>query len=672
MQAFLASQASAIDPERLLELFVDLFEAIRPPMRKRTAIEVENYTRLISYLEQDAVLAAAVRDHLLTLLTSRRLVRFFADSGILPATGFFSELGRILTDRLLPEVLDEGEFQDCLRRVFHRPDDWVWLDALPPELTQRFWSVLAETPGTTYEASIGYLANQMIDAMLLLAYRISGLSSEPEFNRLGARFARHANRFQSTAAAAQRYADALRAGLDERRMPQDDAGELIVLLDQCREALDDGRRIALRHGTSLRLTYLLRRSRQTLRRIELLTELLATAGDTGREKSTLTAWSTLVREALRMEARRNSPRQHISQGIEILALRVTDNAAKTGEHYIAESRPQYLRMWRAAAGAGVIIACLALLKIFTGMADLAPAGYALLYSLIYGLGFVLIYMLHMTIATKQPAMTAQTIAGYLGSAEQGRVNDLERVVDLFAAVTRSQLAAILGNVLLALPTALLIGYGLSRWKGSPILDAGEAEYLLHALDPLGWAIPHAAIAGVFLFLAGLISGYFDNRASFSRIGIRVANLRWLRNTFSTARAERVGTYVEDHLGGLMGNFLFGCMLGSAGTIGVILGLPIDIRHVAFAAANLGYALQAFDFALPWQTVAWTSLGVALIGFTNLTVSFALALRVSLKARDAEFSKRRELLRRLWLRFKARPGSFLLPKGKTDTNQQGPA
>ena len=43
-----------------------------------------------------------------------------------------------------------------------------------------------------------------------------------------------------------------------------------------------------------------------------------------------------------------------------------------------------------------------------GKLDLAPIGYALGYSLIYGLGFVVIYMLHLTIATKQPAMTGLT------------------------------------------------------------------------------------------------------------------------------------------------------------------------------------------------------------------------------------------------------------------------
>jgi site-specific recombinase len=137
-------------------------------------------------------------------------------------------------------------------------------------------------------------------------------------------------------------------------------------------------------------------------------------------------------------------------------------------------------------------------------------------------------------------------------------------------------------------------------------------------------------------------------------------LRWLCAGFGSARAERVGTYIEDNLGGLMGNFLFGCMLGSAGTIGMILGLPLDIRHIAFATANLGYAWQAFDYSLPLRTLLWAGMGVAMIGFTNLAVSFALALWMALKARGVEFTQTRELLRRLWRLFKTQPALFLFP------------
>jgi site-specific recombinase len=320
-------------------------------------------------------------------------------------------------------------------------------------------------------------------------------------------------------------------------------------------------------------------------------------------------------------------------------------------------------MLRAAAGAGLIIAAMALLKIFTSKMELPLMGYATLYSLNYGLGFVLIYMLHLTIATKQPAMTAQTIAGYLGGVGQGasllRKAELDQLVALIVAVARSQFAAIVGNVAVALPTAIVLSLSLARLNGAPIIDVGKAAHLLDDLSPLGWAIPHAAVAGVFLFLSGLISGYFDNKASYARIGERVARLGWLGSVFGGARAARIGAYVEEHLGGLMGNFLFGCMLGTAGIIGIIVGLPIDIRHIAFSSANLGYALVAFDFELPWQTILWAGLGVALIGLTNLAVSFVLALWVALKARGVVFTQKRELLRRLWARFRVAPLSFFV-------------
>ena len=49
-------------------------------------------------------------------------------------------------------------------------------------------------------------------------------------------------------------------------------------------------------------------------------------------------------------------------------------------------------------------------------------------------------MLHFVIATKQPSMTAATLAAAISQAG-GRLRDTERIVDLLAATLRSQLAA---------------------------------------------------------------------------------------------------------------------------------------------------------------------------------------------------------------------------------------
>jgi site-specific recombinase len=308
----------------------------------------------------------------------------------------------------------------------------------------------------------------------------------------------------------------------------------------------------------------------------------------------------------------------------------------------------------------VLIGGMALLKIFAAGLNAPLFVEAFLFSMIYGLGFVTIYLLGLTVATKQPAMTAQTLASHLSDLKPNRAADLDRLVDLVAAVFRSQLAAIAGNVMLALPVAIALGWGISVWLGQPVVNMGKGAHLLSDLDPLSWAIPHAAIAGFFLFLSGLITGYFDNQAAYSDLGARIARLRWLRRLTGKDRAQRFGDYLQAHMGGIMGNFLFGCMLGSTGVIGTIFGLPLDIRHIAFSSANIGYALVSFDFALPLRALLWATLGIAAIGFTNLTVSFALALRTALGARRVQFEHWSPLLRAIWRRFRQQPRSFLLP------------
>ena len=53
-------------------------------------------------------------------------------------------------------------------------------------------------------------------------------------------------------------------------------------------------------------------------------------------------------------------------------------------------------------------------------------------------------------------------------------------------------------------------------------------------------------------------------------------------------------------------------------------------------------------------------GIALIGVTNLSVSFALALWVALKARDADFTGSRGLGSLLIARMRTAPARFFVP------------
>ena len=641
-----------------LELMRRLVAALRPKNR-RDAGAGDRYQFMLDRLEADPELLAAFRGHVVHFIATRRLVTFFTDSGVLPGTGFFSEWWRILGSRLLPEVPDERRLKDCLHVIYDRTDDWRWLEATPPEYSRRFWALIAPADELR---TIDWrsIQEQMLDAGLLLAHRVSGLGVESELMRASPSFDDDTPRFVALSAEALDFVNAFRAALSDPEQVADDGSQLQVIADQCHDTLQRIRKRALTVGTSLHLSYVLTRSEQSLERLRELVVILSFGQQTDARDEAIQSWAEFAHAAFLAENRRNSLRFYVSQLSRLLAVRVTENAARSGEHYICESNADYRHMWRSAAGAGALIGCMALLKIKAAALHAPLFGEAFMFSMIYGLGFVTIFLLGMTVATKQPAMTAQTLAGLLGDIKPTRSADLEKLVDVVAAVSRSQLAAIAGNVMVALPVAIAVGFGLSYWAGEPLIGVGKSAHLIADVDPLSWALPHAAIAGFYLFLSGLITGYFDNRAAYADIGPRIGRLRWLQALFGRERAGRFGNYIQERLGGIMGNFLFGCMLGSTGVIGTILGLPLDIRHIAFASANLGYALVGFQFELPLKAIAWAAFGIAAIGFTNLAVSFALALRTAMRARGIHFEHWGPLLRVLWKRVNHQPRSFLMP------------
>ncbi len=644
-----------------------LVAILRP--RGRDDDAAGRYAAMLDRLEADPGLAAAFRSRVVHFVATRRLVTFFTDSGVLPGTGFFSEWWRILGHRVLPEAPDERRLKDCLHVIYDRPDDWRWLEAIPAGHSRRFWALLAPAgadPGIDWRG----IQEQMLDAVLLLAHRISGLGVDGELMRAAPDFDDHTPRFVALSAEALDFVTAFRAMLDGDREAFDDGSQLRVIIDQCEETLKRIRKRAMTIGTSLHLSYLLTRGEQSLARLAELASILADTGQATVQAGALHAWAEFARAAFLAENRRNSLPFYLGQLSRLLAVRVTENAARSGEHYICDNDADYRGMWKSAAGAGVLIGAMALLKIQAAALGAPLAVEALLFSLIYGLGFVAIFLLGFTVATKQPAMTAQALAGRLGDLRPNSAADVERLVDVVAAVSRSQFAAIAGNVAVALPVAIALGAGLSHWLGSPVVDAGKAAHLAADLDPLSWAIPHAAIAGFYLFLSGLISGYFDNHAAYADIGRRVGRLRWLVRLAGAPRAARLGEALQQNLGGIMGNFLFGCMLGSTGVVGTILGLPLDIRHIAFSSANLGYALTGSGFALPLQVILWSALGVAAIGLTNLAVSFVLALRTALGARQIRFMHWGPVLGAIGRRLRTQPRSFALPPRPTPPTDAG--
>jgi site-specific recombinase len=275
------------------------------------------------------------------------------------------------------------------------------------------------------------------------------------------------------------------------------------------------------------------------------------------------------------------------------------------------------------------------------------------------------HILHFSLATKQPAMTAAAIAASLDlSRDEKTAARMDRLTDSVARVTRSQLAAIVGNIALTLPTAIILTYLIWWTTGAHIVSPEKASKLVHDASILTLAPMYAAIAGVVLFFGGLISGYFDNKASYSRIGERLRAHRGLNRLLGVSTSQRFANYIENNLGALAGNAALGVMLGLVGPLGHALGLPLDVRHVTIASASLGLALPVAYLDLSLGTAFAIVFGIAAIGFFNLTVSFSLTLLLAFKARQVSLPERARFLPTLWRRLRDRPRDFFLPPAAT--------
>ena len=683
-----------IDPHSdRIEMLVALVEQLRPARRQDRAVAADAARTLTALLQAHPGHASALHSYLARLLDTRRHASLYTDIGILSNDGFVTELKRRIAYRALPPALGDVYLADAIDQVLYDKNDYLWIRAVPtPDWLALFDTVAAAPPAPhTEPADPGRtLLLGMLEAIRTLSCRVCALGLEPRLLRSHADIENFDSPFLMQNIEVNDYLDGYQRLLADGAPPED-ARHLLVMLDQCSAVIDKVRKNAATQGTSVALTYLLVALTQSIDRLRKLLFLVDLSGDlpaaptvdlaqvaqdatpASEPPTSLrrAAAIALAEELIEAHNKKYTVRDMVAVNIDLLARNVTENASRTGEHYIADSRGELGRMFLSSAGAGVIVGFMALFKILMGSLRAAPLVEAFLFSMNYSLGFVLIHTLHFTIATKQPAMTASRIASGLSSKDGSNI-DLDSMADLISKVLRTQCMAVLGNLATVLPVAYLIAMGWWLATGKHLVTPAKAAHMLHDIHPYASpALFYAAIAGVCLFLAGLISGYYDNKAVYTQMAQRVTQLRGLRRLLGEARLQRFGHYLENNLGGLMGNFFFGILLGTIGTLGYLLGLPLDIRHVTFSAANAATAWVALDQQFTWEQTAAAVGGFLAIGLVNLAVSFALALWVALRARKVHFKQGMSLLHTMGRRFISAPLDFIIgptcaPSGTPDT------
>ncbi|MDO9401047.1 MAG: site-specific recombinase [Polaromonas sp.] len=600
-----------------------------------------------------------------TLVSTVDATPLFADFGFAPRAAFLSELGERLRYKLLPGTPETTHAIELFMLLFPTPFDARWLKLLDEATLARLGDLLSP-PASAHTADsaddkaphgAGGTLRQDWQAMLLeaLTYctsqvRATGFS--PEL-RLRMNALSLANKpFHGLAS----DLDAIRAALLAHGP---DSGALHLALDQFKSQLEACRSAAAsiyvhldEHGISVGLVFRLRQLRERILRIRELLDCLLS------DKPASSAMQLLARLVLLAEERR-SIRALIASSSSLLAAKVAERGAETGEHYITRDRAAYVDMLGKAAGGGALTAVTTLLKFMVAGLALSAFWSGFWASVTYAASFVLIQLMHFTLATKQPAMTAPAMAAKLKDLGSGEA--VKAFVDEVTHLVRSQVAAVLGNVLVVVPAVLLISAAIALALGQPMIDAKEAGHVLQSLSLLGPTLLWAAFTGALLFAASIIGGWVENWFVLHRLASSMRYNPRITQALGLARARRWANFMRDNISGFASNIALGFMLGLIPPVTGFFGLALEVRHVTLSAGQLAAA----GAALGWDVLRqpawwWCAAAIPLIGALNLGVSFYLAFRLALQAHNVSGVDRARIRAAIWARWRSNPKSFFIP------------
>jgi len=648
-------QSLSESTETSVEKLSKIISKIRPKSVRNIEESIENIEAIIQHLEAYPEFRESLSSEFNLWLIDSKISNNIASLGILSKQGFKEEISDRFYNKFLPQAPQKGDFSSLFAILFPHKKDPLWVNAIDDALWAKFWGMLLYNEALHVKTKT-YLYHEIVYATEILAIWIAAEEFDEHYIRLDRSLLTKDSAFIALQREISSLACTIQNEDPEAEMTKLDFQHIDVLIAQCYDQVNFLRKQSLNKGILVSLTYNLERLEQIIQRTQKCVQLI-------QEFETDSFYATLLplfKEVVEKNCARNSLSDVLNQNIKILAKSIANNASEHGEHYIADTTKEYIGMFLSASGAGIVIALMALIKITIMHSGFSPIIETILASLNYGFGFVLIHLLGFTVATKQPAMTASTFAKAVDRADTKRA-DQHKLATLFMQVSRSQFAAVVGNMTLALGVSCLIGFIYAQ-NHIPILSPQELQYYTENFNPFP-GLFYAAIAGVWLFTSGLIAGYYDNRASYLDLKSRYMHLPILKKITSQAVREKIATYLHNNHGAIMGNFYFGILLGITPFVGHMLNLPLDIRHVAFSSANLGYIvaqgeLSLFDFI---EGLVF----VLMIGLVNLSVSFALALKVSLKSRDAEFGNFFSFVKLLFQEAKRNPRALFFPPKKVE-------
>lgn len=629
--------------DEAIAIFKKIVSYIRPKSGRNQAY-VEAQCRLLrETLQQDTRLEEAFGHLLAGIFISADITDLVTDSGIVTGATFAQQLRHMVNYKIIPPFREPGAIATVIEELFDKKRDWRWVSFIPLTDLEYFFAVTRKA----FSGVASDLNTELSNAARIVSYRIASLGLEKEILIRARKKDELISPFTDQNRELQQY-------LAHERS-HDWYNRVMTQVFQCRQSLRVLNRNSVETGTSINQTFLIRRLSQLVERLSFIMQVLHHPARVSNMQL-----ARIFRQTIYNQKRSNNISRFLSNNLNLLAYRIVEHKKDSGEKYTTTTMKEYWRIFLSACGGGFIVSMLVIIKFLIGRQHFPVFWEGILFSMNYAIGFSAIQLLRFTLASKQPAMTASVLAGSLRGNRETAISELAIVA---SRVSRSQFSSIIGNLVMVFPFTFLWMEMYFGVTGQQLVTTEQAADLLRSNHPVySLSLLYAAITGVFLFLSGIIAGYYENKMVYAKIGERLHRQPFLGRVMPRWMRTRFIAFLGRNTGGLMGNISLGFFLGMAAFIGKITGIPFDIRHITFAAGNVMMGIAgggSGDIGF----IALCLTGVFLIGFFNLFISFILAFYLAMKARNLHLSDYPKMGRTIIKNFFLHPREFFYPPRK---------
>ena len=643
--SFCAATTLATQTRRAVQLFASIWTA------SSDRAFVVRLLRWIRLLEQDRVLRERFQFTWNQMLAQLDSVSLFAEAGLPGHHALPAEIMRRLFQRLLPSAREETDTGRLFAEIFSSftaverfagQQDFVF-----ERLARLLWPTHSPAPPTP---AVFRMEDDLRQAMCLLATRVAGRGVTAAVRQRGS-----VHRVEDSPFYKLVFATEALVRADSAASQHAQATAWHTAVRRCLEELEQIHLHMEDAGVSSALVYDLRSIESALARLQCLATVLIDGKQAPGHQPARELLNALVRGRLDDMRLRFLFRENLN----LLARKTVERTGHGGEHYIAHTRRDYWQMWRAGAGGGLLTVFTAALKMRLIESHFPLAIEGFLIGTDYAISFVLLQIFGLALATKQPSMTAATLAGIV--RENRGVTRWSKISGFAADISRTQLAAAFSNVIAVCIGAVVFERLWAHMFRTHYLPVESAQHVYQTLHPFtsGTAI-FAAVTGVLLWLAALIGGWCENFAVYHRIPEAIAQ-HPLGGRLGSRTMLRAADWLERNLAGWSTSIVLGYLLGFTPVVARFFGIPLDVRHVTLSTGTLALAAARFgtaSFGHGWLYAAIA--GIAITFVLNLGVSFSIASIVALRAYDMPRSEQIQILKFLLREFFASPLSFMFP------------